>query len=190
MTVLERPAWLPDWFEQTARRYFETHLLPWRHHEVRALQLGAFAGDASEWLLLHLPFCRLTDVDTWKGSPEHAGIDFDAVFDFYQQRLRLHESRLRYVRLPTRLFLANSEPWGYDFVYVDADHDPVAVLRDGLDAFERLRPGGLIAFDDYHWQPPDGGRGPAFGIDAFRYVMQERVELVADGAQVWLRRLA
>lgn len=187
-----RPGWVPNWFEQTARAHFERWLLPYRHREMRALQLGVFAGDASEWLLTNLPLCRLTDVDTWKGSTEHVEFDMDEIRCVYEERMIPFLDRVRWVRLPTRLFLANTEPNLYDFVYVDADHHPVEVLRDGLDGFDKLRVGGLLAFDDYYWEPPGGGRGPAYGIDAFRYVMQDRVKPLTDhtAAQVWLRKIA
>lgn len=39
----------------------------------------------------------------------------------------------------------------FDLVYVDGSHMCADVLFDALLAFELLRPGGVIVFDDYEW---------------------------------------
>src|SRR5262249_30840444 len=40
-----------------------------------------------------------------------------------------------------------------DLVLIDADHRYEAVRRDTATALELLRPGGVIVWDDYRWEP-------------------------------------
>ena len=58
----------PNWFECYADRYFKAHLTPLAGLPgLRFLQIGAFTGDASLWLLTNIltgPGSTLVDVDT------------------------------------------------------------------------------------------------------------------------------
>ena len=81
----------------------------------------------------------------------------------------------------------------FDFIYLDGEHLAPTVLADAVHSFERLRPGGLLAFDDYTW---DSGHGrlhnPAPAIDAFLSVYADLIEPVllrGDCPQVWVRKL-
>ena len=38
-----------------------------------------------------------------------------------------------------------------DFIYVDGSHESHQVLRDAVNAERALKPGGILAFDDYMW---------------------------------------
>ena len=63
----------PNWFSgDYAEAYFKEFLTPYAGvPEFQALQIGAYCGDASEWLLTNVLTARhswLVDVDTWEGS--------------------------------------------------------------------------------------------------------------------------
>ena len=65
----------------TAIENFKNYLLPFAgRKELNFLQVGAFTGDASKWLLdnvLTHETSRLVDVDTWRGSDEIAHHEMD-----------------------------------------------------------------------------------------------------------------
>jgi hypothetical protein len=69
----------PNWFAVSGEWYFKRHLSPVEDRRLNALQIGAYTGDATVWLLenylLH-PSSTLTDVDTWKGSDEEVHKSF------------------------------------------------------------------------------------------------------------------
>lgn len=91
MTAAEQ---YPNWFSKTAEPNFEQHLLPLAGQpDLRFLQLGAYTGDATEWLMNNIPTSSdsiLQDVDTWRGSDEeaHETIDFEKVYGLYLSRIR------------------------------------------------------------------------------------------------------
>ena len=63
----------PNWFMYGAVNLFSKYLGELKDREVHCLQIGAYTGDATEWLLQNVlthPNSTLTDVDTWEGSDE------------------------------------------------------------------------------------------------------------------------
>ncbi len=79
----------------------------------------------------------------------------------------------------------------FDFAYIDGDHEGKSVLFDGLAAFDKLKPGGILIFDDYKWTNPIGWPCsilPKPGIDAFLNVCGPWLELLHKQYQVAIRR--
>jgi hypothetical protein len=61
----------------------------------------------------------------------------------------LADPRVRRHEMMTTDFLAQPEVGLFDWIYVDADHSYEAVVRDIAAAKERVRPGGILAFNDF-----------------------------------------
>lgn len=188
----------PNWFIRgSANIYFERNLKPYAGQPIKCLQLGAYTGDATEWMfnnLLAHPNSSLIDVDTWGGSdePEHKSLDWKSVEDRYLER---HQDKIESGKL-TKFKGTTDEFFGSDigkqafhFIYVDADHKASSVLKDGLNSVYRLAPGGILAFDDYLWTQ---GRGlhldPKPAVDAIRTCYQDMFDVIDIGVQVWLRK--
>lgn len=181
----------PNWFQQVgADRNFERFLtgLPDR---ARLLQIGAFVGHASEWLLSRFPTATLCDVDTWRGSAEseHDGFDWDEVEAAYDERMAPFVGRLLKCPMTSDTFFATvKSPAPFDFVYVDGAHTAAQVFKDAVNAINVIAPGGVLAFDDYTWGEglPTADR-PHDAIDFFLDLYRGRYELLERGLQVWLR---
>jgi predicted O-methyltransferase YrrM len=62
----------------------------------------------------------------------------------------------------------------FDFIYIDGSHVAPDVLLDAAMSFALLKPGGILAFDDYDWSPGH----------------LERAECLHRGGQAWFRKLA
>jgi hypothetical protein len=191
----------PNWFDSVARANFTEFLLPEAGQDnYQALQIGAFVGHASDWLLRYVLTgnkVMLYDVDTWQGSDEaeHELFDWQDVFDTYLDRIGLRAyMRCRYFRMTSDRFFdsyANMlDRNQFDFIYIDGDHTADQVWKDGAKGWKYLKQGGILAFDDYEW---DAGKGPQHnpkqGIDTFLEVHDGEYELLAKNWQVWLRKL-
>jgi predicted O-methyltransferase YrrM len=193
----------PNWFACYADKFFARHLMHLAGQPgLRFLQIGAFTGDASMWLVENVlthETSQLTDVDTWAGSdePEHEPIDFADVERVYRARVepfRL-ELTIQPLKMTSQGFFSGQVLFdtAFDFIYIDGDHTAPAVLSDAVHAFEVLKPGGLLAFDDYQWKPyPDAPAhlAPGMAIDCFTACYQDRVVILEAGLQVWVRKLA
>lgn len=185
----------PNWFEATgAVLNFERHLSRYKGKKsVSFLQIGAFTGDASKWMLDNIltgEHSTLTDVDTWEGSDEnsHNAMDFDDVYNVYTEKIRnYHPKVLVYRESSDSFFRDNVET--YDFIYIDGDHTAFGVMKDAINAFECLDVGGILAFDDYHWSEGNGNfYEPRPAIDAFFNMTRDKMKVIELGWQVWLQK--
>lgn len=183
----------PNWFAQVgADRNFARHLIPLSEalDSMLVCQIGAFTGDASVWMLDHLPNVHVYDVDTWGGSPEeaqHERFDWADVERTYDAKVTDRHARA------VKRKMTSDDWWRstsllFDFIYIDGNHQAPQVARDGLAAMEHLRPGGIIAFDDYTW-----GLGlpirerPRAAVDFVLGLYADRLDVIEVGLQAWAR---
>jgi len=186
----------PNWFEISAIKYFDL-ILPRRFaHKplLDFLQIGAYTGDASEWLLDNILTDRsswLTDVDTWFGSEEeiHKEFDWNNVENFYDSRMSAYGNICK-VKGYSEEFLKTAEKTHYDFIYIDGDHTANAVYTDADLSWDKLKPYGIMAFDDYLWNHDteiDDLR-PKPGIDKFLSEHDGEYKLLVMDEQVWISK--
>lgn len=183
----------PNWFESTpAKANFERLLQPFKGQpDLQFLQLGAFTGDASIWLLDNIltdPSSHLTDVDTWEGSNEeaHYEMDFSDVETVYDAKTREYKNLTKF-KGTTMEWLKAAPLDYYDFIYIDADHTAVGVMLDAELSFLSLKPGGVMGFDDYQWSD---GKGDAYrpmpGINTFLDRHQDNLHIIHIDWQLWV----
>lgn len=203
----------PNWFNMTARANFDRYLMPFAGMQnYRALQIGAYVGHATEWMCRNVVNgfgARIDDVDTWLGSdePAHKAFDWDTVLEAYANRVLPYVgTRVFPFQMTSDAFFHGTNaqdhypsisrdihrfPDTYDFVYIDGDHTAKQVLIDAFNAWEWLRVGGIMAFDDYTWSL---GKGPEYdprtGIDHFLDLRRGCYDLMAMNSQVWIMRTA
>ena len=75
---------LPNWFEYVKPNF---SLLP-NVAAMNILQIGAYKGDCTEYILNNYDINKIVDVDTWEGSMEHPdlGITFQDVERIYDEK--------------------------------------------------------------------------------------------------------
>lgn len=187
----------PNWFAQIAQQNFERFLLPDAGKEGLAyLQLGAFTGDASVWMLKNVltgSGSILFDVDTWAGAhnePVQQKMDFEDVFRTYDQKTKKYKARLFKQTTTQEYLLKYNYIKEYDFIYVDAHHTAASAFLDGELSWPLLKSGGLLAFDDLEWNNPDGVviHAPKLGINMFLDRHEGEYEILARNTQMWLRK--
>ena len=182
----------PNWF--VGQQYnFENNLselkgLP----NLKFLQIGAYTGDASVWLLDNIltdPTSSLTDIDTWKGSDEieHEKISFAKVHNYYLDRTEKYNNLLS-IQSKSEYVLSNLNQM-YDFIYIDGDHTSKVVAADAEESWKILKPSGILAFDDYLW-----GEGlpehltPKPAIDNFLQKYAGAYDILSKDYQVWIMK--
>jgi len=179
----------PDWFDAYAKPNFRKYLFPLAGVDnLHFLQLGAYTGDASLWMLDNIKPLMLIDVDTWEGSDEevHKKMNFSEVERAYDKKVG---GRTNKQKMTTLDYLRTCNQT-FDFVYVDADHTAASALLDGELSWRDLKSGGLLAFDDYQWgQHLPASKSPKLGIDLFLERHAGEYELLESGLQVWIRKL-
>lgn len=168
------------------------------------LEIGTFRGESAEWTLeniLNHPNSLLMCLDPFKGSAEHAlrGIDCSTTEQDARKRLERFGEKaiIRKAYSHEGLYLFNGksveELQGalLNFVYVDGDHSCRGVLRDAVLAFDVLKVGGVMIFDDYPWTDmPDAVDCPKTAVDSFLACYAKQIEILDVGYQVAIRKIA
>lgn len=196
-----------NWFEQIARPVWD-NLLP-QINPRRVLEVGSYEGASTIYLIDHLAKTgplEIHCVDTWEGGVEHTGLDMRSVearFTHNTQQaiaaapnqvdLKIHKG---YSDVCLARLLAQGGADYFDFVYIDGSHQAPDVLCDAVLGFKLLRPGGLIAFDDYLWSENlpygrDPLRCPKPAIDAFVNLNFRKLNVLSQPLyQLYLQKIA
>jgi predicted O-methyltransferase YrrM len=179
----------PNWFDITAKPNFERFLIPLAGQDnLTFLQLGAYTGDASLWMLDNIKDVVLVDVDTWEGSDEevHHKMDFSDVERVYDEKINGRTIKRKMTTF--KYLLTCSQP--FDFIYVDADHTAASALIDGELAWRLLNKGGILAFDDYEWGAHlPAHLAPKLGVQLFIHRHQAEFETLTINGQYWVRKI-
>ena len=78
-----------------------------------------------------------------------------------------------------------------DFILIDGNHFAKYVLEDAILAWQLLKYGGILTFDDYWWgvHTTDERVKPKLGIDAFLMAYEGHYEIIRSGWQVSLLKI-
>ena len=181
----------PNWFIVTAQVYFSRYLQSYANKpNLSYLQIGAYTGDASEFLLKNVlthPTSTLTDVDTWEGSEEilHEPFDWTELEQFYDERMSEFPNVIK-KKMTSEQYLVSSQE-RFDFVYVDGSHHSDDVYTDAILSWKLLKNGGILAFDDYDWfELGKKQYAPKIGIDRFLKEKNGKYLKTQDYGQVWI----
>jgi len=161
------------------------------HRKAKVLEIGAFDGVSASLMLDLLfthPESEVHCIDPYEPDPTTPQVCAQTKEQFHQNvrlgaregRIHLHEGISVEV---LAWMLASDGFWeSFDFIYVDGSHLAKDVLTDAVMCRPLLKPGGVIAFDDYEWEghrPPHDR--PQAGIDAFESVFKPQLALLRTG---------
>jgi len=137
-----------------------------RTSKLQILEVGSYEGRSATWIadnLLNHNDSRLWCIDTFQGSIEHReGTDEYTKVENLENLYTTFLSNIAICNNPNKIItikddsqivmpnLSNNE-MKFDIIYIDSSHETEHVLSDGIHAFNMLKPGGLIIFDDYEW---------------------------------------
>ena len=178
-----------NWFE-TYKKFFIDVLTPLAGKDIKALQIGAYTGDASVWLLENIltsSDSALYDIDNWVGTNEYEeSINFSEVEKEYDKRTSHYANLVKIKKTSDEFFENNVEI--FDFIYIDGYHHSEYVYRDAENAFKFSKPGTIIAFDDYEWKNKISlEERPKPAIDKFLSKHAESLDILIKDYQVWVR---
>lgn len=198
-----------DWFKPAQRREW-IQLFDFTKAS-RILEVGSYEGASACFLIEHLggrgPI-ELHCVDTWEGGVEHKKVqtpmgEVEARFDRNVARAiaaAAHPVRFFKHKGASMLWMSRLIAGGlsgqFEFIYVDGSHQAPDVLADAVLAFELLKVGGVMVFDDYLWAEImpyglDPLRCPKPAVDAFVNLNFRRCRLLqAPLYQAYIKKTA
>jgi predicted O-methyltransferase YrrM len=126
---------------------------------LQILEIGSWEGLTSFFILHKLKNANLTCVDTWGGSDEQNASSIETMDVLvktesnFDNNLNKFGDRLKKIKLDSfSYFNLYRQKNHYDLIFVDGSHHCDDVIIDGIKAFEQLKIGGLLIFDDYFWR--------------------------------------
>ena len=185
----------PKWFYDNATVHdFENGLTELKGKEnLKFLQIGVFTGNASVWLLQNIltdPSSLLVDIDPWCGNlPHESNYNWDDIQEAYKEQTASHSKKLQSHKAFSGDWLKANREVKYDFIYIDGDHLPESVALDADLSWDLLKSGGILAFDDYEWDHPEGtDKNPKPAIDTWLEKHKNEIEIFRKGWQVWIKK--
>jgi SAM-dependent methyltransferase len=142
------------------------HLLPLVATGSRVVEVGVGFGDFSRKILdvvrprefVAIDKFQLHDKPRWPAAAADRGFDAASHEAFYRNRFRreIDAGILEIRKGLSDAVLEGLPDDHFDFIYIDAGHRHASVRRDVEAARRKIRPGGLMAFDDYERADPLG----------------------------------
>lgn len=185
----------PKWFEDNnTRADFERHLIEFKGKKnLQFLQIGVFTGNASRWLLENIltdSTSLLVDVDPWCGNLQHESMyEWSELEAAYDEQIKPFNSKVSKHKAFSQEWLKTHNELTYDFIYIDGNHLPESVTADAELSWPMLKKNGIMAFDDYEWNHPEGtDKNPKPAIDKFLDKYKDDIDILSKGWQVWIRK--
>lgn len=197
-----------DWFSQDLANW-EKHLLPRREEPLTCLEIGCFEGRSAMWLVdnvLRNAASKLVCVDPFangmvKSQASSANRIGNRQIKLAKRRFLANTKKARqdgkliHIEAPSALAIRTLKQ-GFDFIFIDGSHYGSDVLTDAVLCWLVLRDGGIMAFDDYQWEPAGNTALPSISkpkpaIDSWLSLWEGQYrQLPSTASQVWIQRTA
>lgn len=177
-----------DWFVPQIPTWND--IIP-KYNPKKIVEVGSFEGRSICHLINMLGNdndLEIYCIDTWGGGREHVDenmTDVESRFDLnVAEQISKMSKKINLVKIKSTSFrglnyLISQDKMGYfDLIYIDGSHETPDVLTDSILAFQLLRVGGLMIFDDYLWglgAQSEPLNNPKLGIDSFLNCFQRKM---------------
>jgi predicted O-methyltransferase YrrM len=127
-----------------SRREDWGHTLEAQRREVRTvLELGSYGGQSA----LFGASVTCTCIDYWQNFAEGCSLASE-VKRHFDANLRGRAHKIK-EDSPRALYSLQNSHAMFDLIYIDGDHSAHQVMVDSILAWRRLRPGGIMIWDDH-----------------------------------------
>jgi predicted O-methyltransferase YrrM len=156
----------------------------------KILEIGAYEGLSSVFILSILKNSHLTIVDTFKGSSEIKDVsNFRGLKKKFIKNIKKYTKRtFVYQGSSNSFFKINMNK--FDIIYIDGSHDYKSVLNDSINSFKCLRKNGLLILDDYFWRFYEDGKNPISAINIFLSKIKKRYKIEFLSTQLAIKKIA
>lgn len=165
-----------------------------KNRPINYLEIGAFYGanvlSVANTYGAH-PESKLYCIDPWEDYseyPEYKG-EQPKIYDAFMKNIQNseHSSKITVNRGYSDKKVPEYADEFFDMIYIDGNHEPEYVLEDAVLCFRKLKPNGIMIFDDYGWGGPDLTKR---GIDGFLNGYHKRIQILGEKeSQVFIRKI-
>jgi predicted O-methyltransferase YrrM len=172
----------------TNAKIWSTHLREFNGKpNVAALEIGSYEGRSALWFLANIlthDTSTITCVDLFDD-------DIDSTFNDNVKASGL-DHKITKLKGDSKVVVRNLKK-NFDFVYIDGSHIAKDVLIDAVLAWDLLKPGGIVIFDDYGFirAPADNQSNaliPKLAVDAFLLAFRHHIDVLHQDYQVIVKK--
>ena len=160
----------------TGWKYWDRYLDKLVGKKINCLDIGAFTGASSCWMLNNLcthPYSRVFSVDIWDytddyGSDDNAHIEkkFDDSIQHtgkqdqnIKMKIKSEEAILRFKQFDYIIF---------DLIFISGSFEAKDIMKDAILGWDILDEGGIMIFDNFRWEElEDEYYKPRIAIETF-----------------------
>jgi len=165
----------------------------------KILEIGTYAGVSLIEMLKLVPESTATVIDQWKDYYEYdilvnketsVNNAKSAEQEFYNNILPFKD-RITIMKGKScdKLIELMMKRESFNFIYVDASHKCLDVYLDSILAWKLLKIGGIIAFDDYHFNQGDILNSPYEAIEKFKNEYSNDFIVLAEDYRLFLKKI-
>ena len=121
-------------------------------------EIGVYRADTTVQMLRHLNIEKYYAIDPWEYDSQNSEISAvkkdvsdREVYDYVKDRLRGYNN-VQIIKKTSADALDEIEDNSLDFCFIDGDHDADAVYEDFVGYYEKVKVGGIMSGDDWHWE--------------------------------------
>lgn len=161
---------------------------------LKVCEIGVKEGSHFKHTFLRPQIIKCVAIDIWKDTGTKSQNDDlnkqTELDDFYQRMIDLSKTdpRVQVIREFSDVAAQQFEDNFFDFVYIDADHTKVAVEKDIMAWWPKVRSGGVLAGHDYVEIVLDCGEEKVeFGVipAVNEFVANNKLDLHVDNDHPW-----
>jgi predicted O-methyltransferase YrrM len=186
-----------DWFTGKTAHWLE--FLKGERANVKSyLEIGSFEGRSALFAAWLFPNAHITCIDTFEGGTDHeddgsseaVSAILAAMERMFDANTAQHLSRMAKMKAYSieALWKLQRDQASFDVIYIDGSHKYRDVLIDSLLAWDLLRIGGYLIWDDYFWSRRQTEIGSRLAIDQFIDALEPHIEPVFASHQVAIRK--
>lgn len=162
-----------DWFDGNIPKWTQLFKDFGDKQSLKCLEIGSLEGRSALWMLNNVKNLEsITCVDTFEGSIEHDDNLKNGLYDRFMENIKPYGDKVIVKRGLSKDVLKTLNTNEYDFIYVDGSHEAHDVLFDAVLAFDILKIGGIMIFDDYRWE------GVNHSVNAFVIAYQKFIKVI------------
>ncbi|RIB10708.1 methyltransferase domain-containing protein [Gigaspora rosea] len=186
-----------DWFKGSIPNW-EKHLLHLKNEKINVLEIGAFEGRSTVWILEELfknPESKLISVDPFEVCFLDDGINVKNYEMTFRENVKMTGKEKQSETMKSLSFEALTKlnyesKIKFDFIYIDGSHIAKNALADAVLAWNLLKDGGIMTFDDYEWDRyKEEYNNPKVAINTFIKCYEPELEVIHKGFQVTLKKV-
>jgi len=172
-----------------------------RNDKLHFLEIGSYEGRSTVWFLdnylLHKD-SSIRCIDPWEPytqvDDKDVEFDLNGIFNTFEHNINISGSanKVNICRMKSKDGLLHEDTRinQYDMIFIDGNHTAKCVLQDAVYAWDLLKTGGILIFDDYLWRKDQIEKNrPQIAVDSFIKCFVDHVEVIHSGYRLALKKL-